>query len=97
MVSRCKAVVHGVTRGTDGDAPFMESTTVRLLSDQEAMLVLHNEPIAGSAVLLEAILLEEEGHMVQARIRGRVIERQGEEWRVAISPHSRLYSVPCSK
>lgn len=97
MPLQYQTIVHGVTRNQQGtEASFTESTTVRLVSDQEAFLVLQNVPLPGSTLLLDTTLLDEGDHLVQARIRGQVISREGVEWRLSISPRSRLYSVPRS-
>lgn len=97
MSIRYSTLVHGVTHASDGqESSFVESTTVRLESDHEAFIVLRNSPLPGSRILLEATLFEAGDYLVQARIRGQVICREGPEWRVAISPRSRLYTVPRS-
>ena len=97
MALRYSTLVRGVTRNDLGqEIPFVESSTVRLVSDHEAFVVLQNPPLPGSVILLETTLLEEGDHLVQARIRGRVIRRDGTEWHLSISPRSRLYSVPRS-
>lgn len=97
MSPRYSTLIRGVTRNALGqEVPFIESSTVRLVSDQEAFVVLQNSPMPGSLVLLETTLLEEGDQLVQARIRGRVIRRDGAEWQLSISPRSRLYSVPRS-
>jgi len=94
MTSRYLTTVHGIMCGANGtEEAFVESTMVRLVSDSEAWLVLQNHPVPGSSILLDTVLLEDGDRRIQARIRGRVVELEGGEWRLAISPRSRLYSV----